>query len=264
MADKNAAPTRKIEGQKTLLNRTVHGFAYDAIHDEMVANSNIGQAILTFRGKATGDEAPIRIIQGPKTQLRDPERLAVDPVHDEIFVMNMSILDTVLVFDRTAQGDVAPKRVLKGPDTLLGVRSGPAVDPVNNLLIVGGRVGGGQGGVRLLIFDRTAEGNTRPKAVIGGPKSGLHEVGQIAVYPPTGKILVNVGGPGDDLASDESFTGVWSIHDNGDVPPRWTIGGPKGMLRQPRGLTLDPKNKTVIMSDKYLNGVLTYFLPEIF
>lgn len=36
------------------------------------------------------------------------------------------------------------------------------------------------------------------------------------------------------------------------------------MLRQPRGLTLDPKNKTVIVSDKYLNGVLTYSFPELF
>jgi DNA-binding beta-propeller fold protein YncE len=57
---------------------------------------------------------------------------------------------------------------------------------------------------------------------------------------------------------------VWSIDDRGDVPPRWTIAGPKNMLRQPRGVTLDPKNKTVIVSDKYLNGVLTYSFPEIY
>jgi hypothetical protein len=32
----------------------------------------------------------------------------------------------------------------------------------------------------------------------------------------------------------------------------------------PRGLTLDPKKKTVIVSDKYLNAVLTFSLPEIY
>ena len=32
----------------------------------------------------------------------------------------------------------------------------------------------------------------------------------------------------------------------------------------PRGLTLDPKKKTVIISDKYLNAVLTFSLPEIY
>jgi len=97
----------------------------------------------------------------------------------------------------------------------------------------------------------------------------------MTVYPPTGKILMNVPGPADErdegeaftpegLASDKSFVGVWSIYDNGDVPPQWTIGGPQGLLRQPRGLTLDPKNKNLIVSDKFLNGVATYHFPELF
>lgn len=244
-----------IEGQKTLLNRTVHSISYDDIHDEIVVQSNIGQAILTFRGAANGEEAPIRSIQGPKTQLRDPEKLAVDPIHDEIFVKNMSIDDEVLVFDRRAQGDVAPKRVLKGPDTQLGANV-LAVDPANNLLIVGSRSG-------ILIFDRTAAGNTKPKAVIGGPKSGLRGVGRIAVHPPTRRIVVTTGGGrNEDSADATGFAGVWSEDDNGDVPPQWTIA--KGSLRQSRGLTLDPKNKTIIIADKYLNAVMTFSLPEMF
>ena len=40
----------------------MHGFAYDAIHDEIVVNSALSQAILTFRGAANGEEAPIRVI----------------------------------------------------------------------------------------------------------------------------------------------------------------------------------------------------------
>ena len=32
----------------------------------------------------------------------------------------------------------------------------------------------------------------------------------------------------------------------------------------PRGLTLDPKKKTVIVGDKYLNAVLTFSLPELY
>ena len=35
-------------------------------------------------------------------------------------------------------------------------------------------------------------------------------------------------------------------------------------LQLPRGVTLDPKNKTVIVSDKYLNAVMTFSLPEIY
>ena len=32
----------------------------------------------------------------------------------------------------------------------------------------------------------------------------------------------------------------------------------------PRGLTLDPKKKTVIVSDKLKNSVMTFSLPELY
>jgi DNA-binding beta-propeller fold protein YncE len=248
LADKNATPVRIIEGQATLLNRTVHSIAYDAMHDEIVVQSNIGQAILTFRGGAKGEEAPIRVIRGPKTGLRDPEKIFVDPVHHEIFVINMTIKDEILVFDRRANGDVAPIRVLKGPDTRLNADFG-AVDPVHDVIVVGGRHG-------LSIYDRTAEGNTKPLRVISGPKSGVSRAGKLTVYPPTGKIIANAGAGGED--DDGGFIGVWSIEDNGDVPPLWILRGPGG------GLTVDPRNKTVITSSKPLNAVLSYSLPELF
>jgi DNA-binding beta-propeller fold protein YncE len=266
-ADKNALPVREIKGRHTMTNRTMHAMSYDELHDEIVVPSRAGQAIMTFRGGANGDEAPIRIIQGPKTGLRQFDKLSVDPVNNEVFVF---FGNSVVFFDRLANGDVPPKRILNPR----GLSANHArVDPIHNLLIVGG-------GDKIWIFDRTAEGNAEPKAIIGGgPKSGVR-VGQgMALYPPGGKILINVpGGGGDDegrgdesqaaspeqLASDRAHIAVWSIDDRGDVPPMWTIAGPKGALRQPRGLTLDPKNKTVIVSDKYLNGVLTYSFPELF
>ena len=57
---------------------------------------------------------------------------------------------------------------------------------------------------------------------------------------------------------------AWSVNDNGDVPPRWQIGGPNQLLRQIRGITLVPKQKEVIVSDKYVNAVMTFYFPEIF
>lgn len=250
-ADKDAVPVRAIEGQKTDLNRTVHGIAYDEIHDEMIVNQNIGQAVLTFRGAANGDEAPIRIIQGPKTQFSDPVSVAVDAVHGEIFVFNMTgpVERKVLVFDRLAQGDVAPKRILK-----VGAGHG-FVDPIHDLLIVGG--GGG-----IQIYERTAEGYAKPKATIAGPNSKARGARAIKVYPPTGAIVANINAAGGEDATEGAFTGVWNINDNGDVPPRWMIG--QGTLRQIRGLAINPKEKTVMISDKYLNGVLTYSVPEVF
>jgi hypothetical protein len=261
-----AQPVRKVEGQGSLLGRTMHGIAYDAIHDEFTVPQQFGQAILTYRGAATGEERPIRIIQGPHSQLDAPEHLDVDPIHNEIFVPTRD--GAILVFPRDGHGDVAPIRVLRGPDTMLGSDEPLAVDPVHNLLISGGRTGRGETRqTRLLIFNRTDSGNIKPKAVIGGPQSHLYAFGgPFSVYPPKGEIIVSVRGtgPNADMSSDEAYVGVWSINDNGDVPPKWMIGGPKGVLRMPRGIALDVKNKNMLVSDKRLNAVLTFRFPEIF
>jgi DNA-binding beta-propeller fold protein YncE len=259
-ADKGTTPSRIIEGQKTNLNRTVHAIAYDDLHDEIVVQSNIGQAVVTYRGGANGDEAPIRIIQGDKTLLRDPVSLFIDAVHEEIFVFNMGTDDTMLVFDRTAQGNVAPKRVLKSPGAVGGVG---AVDPVTNRIFINGRNNG------ILVYDRTAEGTAPPlKTIGGGPISGLNSPGRIVVHPPSRSILVTLGanaGERDEKTGNlvpTPYVGVWSEDDEGDVAPRYTLA--RGHIYMPRGLTLDPKKKTVIVSDKYLNAVLTFSLPEIF
>ena len=246
-----------------MLGRTMHGIAYDPVHDEFSVPQQFAQAILTYRGSANGEEKPVRIIQGPHSQMDAPEHLEVDSVHDEIFVPTR--YGAVLVFPHGAQGDVAPIRVIKGPDTLLTGDNVIAVDPLHDLLFVGTTVGRGQ--TRLLVFNRTDSGNVKPKAIIGGPKSGLNSFGgPIAVYPPKGELLISVRGTGPyaELSSDEAYVGVWSINDNGDVPPKWTIGGPRGVLRMPRGIALDVKNKNMMVSDKRLNAVLTFHFPEMF
>ena len=258
LADANAKPVRKIEGQKSLLGRTMHAIIYDDLHDEFSVPQPLAEAVLTFRGAANGEEAPIRIIQGPKTQLTDPERLGADPVHNELFVPQNN---AVFVFPRTANGDVAPIRILKGPDTELGA-SAVAVDTTHDLLIVAG--GGGRSGPRFRIFNRNDNGNVKPKAVIGGPKSGFTSLGgPFAVYGPKGWIVATVRA-GGEMASDIAFIGIWSVNDNGDVPPRWRVGGPNGVFQMPRGIALDAKNKTIIASDKRLNAVLSFYFPEMF
>jgi hypothetical protein len=75
------------------------------------------------------------------------------------------------------------------------------------------------------------------------------------VHPEGGYIFV---------VQQAGYIGVWSIDDNGEVPPRFTVGGPKGMLKKPRGLDIDPVHSAVIVSDKELNAVLTYEVPQVF
>jgi len=241
----------------------MHSIVYDSVNDEFTVPQQFGQAIMTYRGGAQGAEAPIRIIQGPLTQLRAPDRLDVDTVHNEIFVPEGW---AVLVFERGAQGNVAPKRILRGPSEMPINANSVAVDPINNLLIVGNAPRGAP--ARIFVFNRTDDGDAKPIRVIGGPKSGLRSLGgPVAVYPPKKEIIASNRGRGGEsavLSSAESFVGIWSVEDNGDVPPRWRIGGPNGVLQMPRGVALDPKNKALMVSDKRLNAVLTFYFPEMF
>ena len=262
LAKENTQPTRLLAGQKTLLARTMHDIAYDAIHDEFVVTNPFAQAVLTFRGGAEGEEPPLRVIQGPSTMMDGPDRLGIDPVNNEIYIPES---DRVMVYPREANGDTAPIRVLRGPDTMLRNTGGVTIDPVHDLLIVGIQHRGGTSPPgALLIYDRTANGNVKPKAVISGPKTRIIRINQLRVYPPKGWIIAAQPGLSAEQEPEDVFIGVWSINDNGDVPPRWTIGGPMSTLKKPRGVALDPKNKELIVADMRLNSVLTYYFPEIF
>ena len=258
LADGNASAKRAIAGQKTLLSRTAHGIAYDEIRDRFMIPSFYGQAILVFKGGSEGEVAPVQVIQGPLTELVAPDRLAYDSLHNEIYIPQG---DEVLVFDGSANGNVAPIRILKGPDT--DMKAGNvAIDPVNNLMVVGGMQRKGDG--QLQVFNRADNGNVKPMRTIRGPNTQLNYLfGPFAVHPPTGAIVAGIR-TYDELASDNCFVGVWNLHDEGDVPPRWRIGGPQGILRQVRGVALDPAHKTLIVSDKRINGVLTFYFPEMF
>jgi hypothetical protein len=139
-----------------------------------------------------------------------------------------------------------------------------AIDPVNNFLIVGAGGGGGDRdgtGTRFLVFDRAANGNVKPKMTIQGPRA---MGGPFAIYPLKKLIFATNRPINEALAGDDSYLGVWSYDKSGDGPPLWTIGGPKGIFQMPRGVTLDVKNKSIIASDKRLNSVLTFRVPELF
>ncbi len=272
LADGGDAPVRALYGQASKLSRTMHDVRYDAVHDEIVVPVPYSESILTFRGEADGQEAPIRIIQGPQTGSIG-SRLDVDPIHDEIFTYTST---SIKVYPREANGDAAPIRVIEGPDTQLSAVYGIAVDPINDVLVVGlnsgfGTYRAGLGDSRdpergaILVFNRTDSGNARPRAVIRGPKSGIVRINQMQVYPDRRLIVVAMPGIRDQMEPEGAFLGVWSIDDNGDVPPRWKIpANSLTMLKKPFGVVLNPEDQEVIVSDMRNQGVLVFSVPEIF
>jgi hypothetical protein len=261
LATENTPATRALEGQKTLISRTMHAFQYDAIHDEIVVSSPLAQAVLTFAGGASGDVAPIRVIQGPLTHILGVnDKVSVDPVNNEIYAPSWP--NSILVFDRLTNGNVAPKRILQLPAISATSKysayqetAGAAfVDTVDDLLLVD------RGGI--LIYDRTASGDAQPKAIIRGANGFF----QIA---PKGWLIAGCPGSTGSVCA-------WSIKDalaqNGNVEPRWRLqveqmtGG-----YWAAGIALDPAHKEIIFSSTgrpggpaVKNAILTFSWPEIF
>ena len=274
MANGSAAATRSFAGQATKLARAEHDIVYDPVNDEIIIANPFAQAILTFRGGATGEEPPIRVLQGPSTQMMHPDYgIAVDPVHNELIV---SEKEQISVFPRTANGDAAPLRMIRGTNTLLRDSRGLVVDPNHNLIVAGTHNG-------LVIFNRTDNGNVKPRAVISGPHTGIQgTIQNLRLYAPKGLLVAvaNAYGRGEEGEEESSGSrtgggrnagsetsrryreiGVWNVTDNGDVPPLFVLGGPKTEIEGGR-IALNPKGKEVIVGGGTV--VKTYSFPELF
>ncbi len=289
LANGNVAPKRVIEGQGTNLSRTMHGIAYDAVHDEIVIPVALGGALLVFKGDATGEMAPLRTIQGTRTRLVRPHTVAVDPVNNEILTADPS-MRAIVVFDRAANGNVAPKRVISGERTGLLDIVGLDVDPIRNRIVAASRKGNGEK-VGLFVFDRLANGDVPPKQFIGGPNSKLAHFRQVTIDPATGNIFLAQQNTrmkqmeayvlekpregfkakekdDDDDESDSGrldqmgFIAVYGPDDDGDIPPRAIIKGPGIRFAGAAGVALNPKKKEIITVGG--NGFQTFLLPEFF
>ena len=287
LANGNVAPKRVIEGQATNLSRTMHGIAYDALHDEIVIPVALSGAVLVFKADATGEVPPLRAIQGTRTRLVRPHTVAVDPVNNEILTADPSSR-AIFVFDRTASGNVAPKRVISGERTGLLDIVGLDVDPIRNVVVAASRKGNGDK-VGLFVFDRRATGDVPPRQFIGGPNSKLAHFRQVAIDPATGNIFLAQQNTrmkqmeayvldkpraefkakdDDDDDSDSGrldqmgFIAVYGPDDDGDIPPRAIIKGPGIRLAGAAGVALNPKKKEIITVGG--NGFQTFLLPEFF
>jgi len=246
----------------------MHDFSFDPIHDEIVITSALAQAILTFRGGANGEEAPIRIIQGNKTGLFAVgalDKVTIDAVHGEYYVTTPN--QEVLVYDRLATGNAEPIRRLKGADTGLkvgqqkdGIFTGKGgnpnirVDPMHNLLLVPvsdySNTSSAIGERTILVFDRTAVGNTKPRAVMHTGSIG-------AIYPPKQRLISHNRAKGQ--------IEIWNIPLSGEVrQPIMTIPCPLEDRADGGVMDLDPAHKEVIIATAAGNTINTYYVPEAF
>lgn len=253
----------------------MHGIFYDPLHDEIVVPVALGGAVLTLPGGANGGDPPTRVLQGPRTGIVQPDTLYVDLEHDEMVVESGD--DAVLVFPRTATGDVAPIRRIGGPKSEINNIYGLATDSKRNLIIVANRVemGGRNSNDGILIFNRTDNGDVAPRAKIAGPHTGIIKIRQVVVDEVRGQIFATIKNnfeaydyadrrPSPWNPNKTGFIGVWSIHDNGDVPPRSVIKGPASGLVWPAGVAINPANHEVYAIDSVSNALFMFKTPEFF
>ena len=86
------------------------------------------------------------------------------------------------MFPRETNGDASPIRVIRGPDTMLDNTQAIAVDLVRNLIVVSSNNGA-------LIFNRTDNGNVKPRAIIRNPDGGRTISSNFRLVPETGYIV---------------------------------------------------------------------------
>lgn len=244
----------------------MHDLAFDDMHDEIVVTSPLTQAIMAFRGAANGEEPPLRVIQGDKTLIKAMgalDKVCIDAVNGEYYISTPD--QRILVFDRMNQGNVAPKRILQGPDTQLSVGQqntsetvtkststhtaygsgdGPRlrVDPVHNLLFVPV-----QDSNKILVFDRTASGNTPPKFIIQTNGGGYD------VYPGSFRIITH----------NRNTFEIWQLSETGQGAEVAKIPAPLGP-RAGATLALDPLHKEVIVATAAGNSIMTFSVPELY
>ncbi|MCS7143255.1 MAG: hypothetical protein NZ920_05680 [Aigarchaeota archaeon] len=279
-----ASPSRLIDGGRSKLTRTVHGIAYNPRTDEVIVAAPMAAAILIFDAEKWGESRPKRIIQGPDTALVFPHVANVDVEREEILVGDQG-RGGVLVFSMSASGNVKPSRSILGPNTRLDYVTGVGAVTEEDLIVVAstdmGRAPNAKTGI--FMYNRSSNGDVKPVREITGPNTGIKSYpwtlavhrGHIFVavsnmnYLPcydVNRCIPNRGLKGSPWVA-EGFIGVWSLRDNGDVPPRLKINGPLSEIGAPTSLALNPNDGEVLVGDSIKNGCYVFrvidFLREL-
>ena len=79
---------------------------------EVYVTNSVGQSILVFGAKDTGDVPPRRVLKGPKTGLSYPASLAVDTKNQELWVSNLGNASAT-AYPLKANGNAAPLRTIR-------------------------------------------------------------------------------------------------------------------------------------------------------
>jgi len=180
--------------------------------------------------------------------LDQPTGIAVDTVNDEIFVANRGN-SSIVVYARTDSGYAAPKRTVSGAATGLSMPTSIAVDTVGNEIFV-------LNSNSISVYDRTANGNAAPNRIINlVSASPSYTVPTAMAMDRTSKELFVTNFKTDGTFS---FIAVYSLTASGSAASLRTISGATTGLGYPWGISVDPVNNEMFVSDYYNQNILVY------
>ncbi len=180
------------------------------------------------------DRAPIRTIHDSYPTF---SAVTVDVLRDEIILQDENLFQ-ILIYDRTANTPAAasmtePKRVIGGPRTGVEFNCGLYVNPKN------GEIYSVTNDTKdtLVIFPREARGNMSPSRELHTP----HGTFGIAVDEQSEEMFLTVQHSNSVVAYRRMAVG--------EEKPLRTLAGPSTQLEDPHGITLDPKNGWLFVSN---------------
>jgi DNA-binding beta-propeller fold protein YncE len=249
-ADADTPPIRVIAGPSTGME-TPSGFAFDTADRTLFVADFRGEAIQVFPAYAEGDVQPLRVLTW--AGLGQPRAVALVPQHGELFVVSGS--GVAAAYDKMAQGNTPPIRRLdwgggSGSVTQLNNPTDIAYAAGSDEIVIPDLDRDAPYARKLLVFDRTASGNTAPHRVIKGDATRL---GNLPAYVAidAGLLYVTTASTNQDGTVSARVL-VFDAAAEGDAAPLRVIEGPAtglhfAMNTWLRGITIDPQRRELVV-----------------
>jgi DNA-binding beta-propeller fold protein YncE len=228
---------------------------------------------------------PKRVIGGRNTKISENCGLYVDPFSGDIYSVNGDTTNYMTVWTREQKGNEKPERALNVPHRAFAV----AVDEQAKEMYITI-----EAPAAVVVYDKTADGQTAPKRILEGDKTLLADAHGIALDTKNGLMYIsnqgatasntNDGGwqhdvnemkgkpdvewmpdtdrwrflvPGSGSFLPPSIT-VFPMNASGDAAPVRVIRGPHTKLDWPAHISLDPDRQELYVANTVTNDILVF------
>jgi len=198
---------------------------------------------------------PRRVISGDTSDIQFNSCVWVDPGSGNIYSVENDTGNSIVVFDNKATGDAAPIRKLNVTHRAQSM----AIDDATGELFLSV-----QYPPQVAVYDKTANGNTKPTRLIQGPKTNLSDAHGLAIDSKNKLLFVNSWGNISDyrVAGTGRFEPpsieVFSATSDGDAAPLRVIQGPKTQRDWPGAMSIDPDTGNLYVANDMGQSILVF------